>query len=197
MGFCTNKTWAGFNTLFPKYLWFLALLAKARRAYGMVRCPSSVVRPSVRRRPSVVRPSSVRPSSVNNLHFQLLLWNCLPNLTKLCRNDVWMVLHKNTTFRSGWKNKMAARANSRILIGRFSKIFSSETTWPNSAKLYRNDVWDGSPQKYHFSFRSNKQDGRHWRLFWIGGFKKKIFLKFWFDFKNLAGMTLGWSSAKI
>ena len=23
-----------------------------------------------------------------------------PNLTKLCRNDVWM-LHKNTTFRSG------------------------------------------------------------------------------------------------
>ena len=25
----------------------------------------------------------------------------LPNLTKLCRNDVWMVLHKNTSFRSG------------------------------------------------------------------------------------------------
>ena len=33
----------------------------------------------------------------------LLLWNCL---TKLCRNDVWMVLHKNTTFRSGWQKRL-------------------------------------------------------------------------------------------
>ena len=37
-----------------------------------------------------------------------------PNLTKLCRNDVWMILYKNTTFRSGWTKKMAARANSRF-----------------------------------------------------------------------------------
>ena len=37
-----------------------------------------------------------------------------PNLTKLCRNNVWMILYKNTTFRSGWKKKMAARANSRF-----------------------------------------------------------------------------------
>ena len=41
---------------------------------------------------------------------------------------------------------------------------------------------DGSPQKYHFSFRLNKQDGRHRRLFWLAEFQIFFFLKFWIDF---------------
>ena len=41
---------------------------------------------------------------------------------------------------------------------------------------------DGSPQKYHFSFWSNKQDGRHRRLFWLADFPPKFFLKLWIDF---------------
>ena len=53
---------------------------------------------------------------ISNIFFSETTW---PNLTKLYRNDVWMILDKNTTFRSGWKKKMAAKANSRSYLADF------------------------------------------------------------------------------
>ena len=59
----------------------------------------------------------------------------VPNLTKLDRNDVWMVhpppLHKNTPLRSCWKKTHERKSWFYFLIGRFLKIFFSQTTWPN------------------------------------------------------------------
>ena len=36
-------------------------------------------------------------------------------------NDVWMVLHKTTSFSFGWINNMASRANSRFWLADFKK----------------------------------------------------------------------------
>ncbi len=51
---------------------FLALLDYVSRAHGIAICPSSVVRPSVRRPSSVVRrPSSVRVAIISELNARI------------------------------------------------------------------------------------------------------------------------------
>ena len=45
----------------------------------------------------------------------------MQNLTKLGRNYEQMVLRNNTTFSSGWTNKMAARADPLFWLAYFQK----------------------------------------------------------------------------
>ena len=80
------------------------------------------------------------------------------NLTKLCKNDLWMVLHKYTSFCSGWTNKMAARADSLFWLAEFQTSSSYETTGPNSTKQ-SGMMYGRSCTKIRLLSWLNKQNG--------------------------------------
>ena len=148
--------------------WFWGIMATGQEsvwddALSFV-CRSSSV---VCRSSSVVR----RSSSVNSSHIYLLLLNYWAEFNQILQK--WciggpsrMVLHKSTTVRFGWTNNMAARAYSLFWFGS-QKIFSSETSVPNSTKLCRNNVHVRVVlHNIHCLFWLNKQHGRQ-RLFFI------------------------------
>ena len=60
-----------------------------------------------------------------------------PNGAKLGRKHLCKVLYKVSSFRSVWPTNMAAKSNSCFWLATVKKIFSSETAWPNGAKLGR------------------------------------------------------------
>ena len=60
-----------------------------------------------------------------------------PNGVELGRKHLCKVLYKVSSFRSVWPTNMAAKSNSCFWLANVKKIFSSETAWPNGAKLYR------------------------------------------------------------
>ena len=64
-------------------------------AFVILQCPSSVVRPCDR---ASVRPSTI---SLNNISSETTYWI----LTKLHRNDPWVVLYQNCSNRSSWLHK--------------------------------------------------------------------------------------------
>ena len=60
-----------------------------------------------------------------------------PNGAKLDRKYLCKVLYKVSSFRPVQPTNMAAKGNSCFWLATVKKIFSSETAWPNGAKLDR------------------------------------------------------------
>ena len=60
-----------------------------------------------------------------------------PNGTKFGRKHLYKILYKASSFGSIQPTNMTAKINSFFWLANVKKIFSSETAWPNRAKLAR------------------------------------------------------------
>jgi hypothetical protein len=82
-----------------------------------------------------------RPSIDASYQVSVHLAKRYPNEPKLGRKHLWKVLYKVCSFRPDTFNKHGRHRKFLFLIGRFLKIFSSETALPNEPKLGRKHLW--------------------------------------------------------
>ena len=83
-------------------------------------------------------------SVVGPLTFHILIFSSettWPNGTKLGSKHLCKVLYKVSLFRSIWPINMAAKNYSFFWLANVKQIFSSETAWPNGAKLGIDGPW--------------------------------------------------------
>ena len=79
-----------------------------------------------------------------SISYNFLLWNSLAKLTK---NLVGSIYGRSSIkdCSSSWSiNKHGHHRQFLFLVGRFLKVFSSETAWRNTANLYKNMITTGN-----------------------------------------------------
>ena len=84
------------------------------------------------------------PLSIHLVAFHILIFSSettWPNGTNLGSKHRCKVLNKVSPFRSVPPTNMAAKGNSCFWLANVWKIFSSETAWPNGAKLGRKHLF--------------------------------------------------------